>query len=1350
MKAAPEKSSAAAVRADAPRSSAPARETAPSPDVSASSDVSAASATGPGLNARNLQRLQGRAGNAAVSRLVAQRYAEVVKPPPSQAPGFRKVQQDVAAKKQRIKQHKPAASESRSAQDAAVAPPDDKQAQGKAANAEKMNEAKPGEFDKNAFVGAVNEAIAAQAPKNLDEADGFADSGKADNIKDSVDGKVKDGKKSSAEDIESTTTAAPDTSQAKEKQVTPMGPDQPPGNPGAPSAADAVPDKQPDKVLDFSEGNQQVDQQMADAEVTEEQLAKGNEPQFDAALSEKKKGEQHTASAPAKGRAAEAKQLSAAKAGAAASGAAAMGAMTADRAAAGKAVDGGKGETKSADEKKREQVTAKLQKVFDATQKDVEKILGDLDGKVDRQFTEGEKRARDDFTADHKRRMKQYKDKRYSGFTGKGRWLRDKFKGLPQEGLDIFKKSRELYVTKMQAVISSIADTIGTELGRAKIRIATGRNELKAEVDKLPADLKQFGEEAASDFAGKFDDLESEVNDKSTQLVQDLAQKYTEALNSVDEEIKKLEEENKGLIAKVVDAVVGVIQAINELKNLLLGILAKAAGAVMKILKDPIGFLRNLVSAVGAGLNLFIGNIAGHLQKGLVSWLLGTAVSTGLEIPSRFDLKGIIQLIASLLGLTWDNIRARVTRKGIPDEAMTKAEQSVPVAQALAREGPAGAAQEITAETGDLKSTILDDLKSYLIPTVLMAGITWILSLLNPASAFIRAVKGIIDIVTFIVTQGAQIVEFVNSVLDAVVAIANGAAAAVPKTVETALAASIPLLIGLLASLLGIGGLANRVKQAFQKVSRPVNRAIDKIVDKIAKAARKLWKRRKGKGGAGGKTGNLAGGMRAAYDVIKRGEDQSGIERQLPAVKARYGLASLRLIVERKEGDYKYVHAEGTVQRSTTATRRIGGGSDGEGAEGGRQDGSQEKKKLGNLRGDVIAAGRNFVDNFVHPMWRNVIERPSLGSGKVWDANVLKGTEKAAMGDLESKADSLGKEFKKKHPKADSASVGSTFWDFLFGPRSLIRRNFLVLLGNEEGALPELKKAKDREDVKKKKDLVSTLEDMEFFADQSTYGQWDPFPGSEKDADQYLVDAVNEQEKPKIINFLQNMVRNEKVGNVTWGRFVELWDNDSGSREFIKGRFRGIDDGKHEWIPTDQIKDVLETAIDHHKKNDLQNGLQYALAWLALHHVLRSNTNRVIWRIVDASGTVSPGAHVGTFYGADGKSTFTHGTEEFHNKLRQIFDQYKTDKASNFVECLIGILERDGNALQGDILLLWPGTITGQSREDYLGANLRFGRGDVRSITLGDLSERQAIIFREVLESFKDAKREMLKIEEGQ
>ncbi|MFJ1888613.1 DNA/RNA non-specific endonuclease [Streptomyces sp. NPDC088170] len=925
MKAVPDKNPAAAH--PSPAHPAVSRTTATAAPARSPGDRPAPDR--PAVDRRGLVGLQRAAGNRAVSRLVAQRYTAPVKPSPAQSPGFRKVTSDVAAKRVRLAHHAPAAAESRSAQDAAVAPPDDKEAQGKAANAEKMNAAKPGEFDKQAFIDAVNKAIDAQAPKNLDDADKFSKSGKADKIKGEVDGKVKDGKESSAKDIDTATKAPPDTSAAKDKPVTPMTPDQAPGNPGAPSAADAVPAQQPASVTDFSQGPAANDQAMADAEVTEDQLAKGNEPEFDQALSAKKTAETDSAKAPAKGKEAEARQLSTAKAGAAASGAQAMNALTATRASAGKQVDGGKGETKSRDEKKRAEVTAKLQKVYDGTKKDVETTLSGLDKKVDTAFTSGEKAARDAFTADHKRRMKAYKDKRYSGWRGKARWVKDKFAGLPKEANNLYQEARKLYVARMQTVISSVADIIGTELGKAKARIAKGRTELKAEVDRLPADLKQFGEDAAKDFAGKFDDLEATVNEKSDQLVQDLAQKYTAALNKIDEEIKKLQEANKGLIDKAKDAIVGVIKTINELKNLLLGILAKAASAIMKIIKDPIGFLGNLVRAVGAGLNLFITNVAEHLKTGVVSWLLGTAVKAGLELPQKFDLKGIIQLIGALLGLSWANIRARITRKGIPDQALTAVEQSVPVAKKLAAEGPAGAVKEIESEAGDLKATILEKLTSYLIPTVIIAGITWIISLLNPASAFVRAVKGIIDIVTFIVNQGAQIVDFVNAVLDAVIAIANGGSAGVPKMVEAALATSVPLLIGFLASLLGIGSLANKVKSVFHAVARPVNRAIDKIVNFITKAGKKIWTKLKGKakGNKGkidertkeSKQHDLELALAAASNLIKKRQTRKEITTQLPSIRRRFKLKELRLIHEGKRKGEEIVHAHGRVNPAGTS-----------------------------------------------------------------------------------------------------------------------------------------------------------------------------------------------------------------------------------------------------------------------------------------------------------------------------------------------------------------------------------------------------------------------------------------------
>lgn len=871
------------------------------------------------------QRLQATAGNRAVQRLVGSAPTKGSRAPASTDPKFAALTGDIRDKQKLLGKHPPAKAEAAAAAAAAKPPQDDKEAQGKTANAEKMNAAKPGEFDKAAFVRAVNEAIAAQAPKNLDEADKFATSGKADAVKGQVQGQVSQGKQQSASQIESTTKAPPDTAAAKEKPVTPLTPDRPPPTPATPDPAKAVPDKAAPEATDFSAGPAQVNDQMATAEVTEQQLANANEPEFSDALAAKHEGEQHAATAPGQVRAKEAQTLAGAKAQAAQEGGAAMAALSATRRQAGAEVTQGKQAAQGSDEAKRAQVNAKLQTVFDATKKDVEGILTGLDKKVDEKFTTDEKAARDAFTAEHKRRMDAYKDQRYSGLLGAGRWIRDKFAGLPDEANQIFVQARQGYTNRMQQVISGVADLIGAELNRAKQRIADGRTQLQAEVSKLSPELQAIGKEAAAEFAGKFDSLTESVDAKGSELVKTLASRYNEALASVDEEIEAEKEKNKGLVAKAVDAVKGVIQTILQLKDMLLGVLAKAADAVMGILADPIKFLGNLVSAVGAGLHAFLANIGEHLKKGLLGWLLGALASAGIELPAKFDLRGIIQLVGSLLGLTWSAIKGRIITRGVPAQAVDTVEQTVPVAQKLQSEGVGGIWEDIKEKVGDLKENLFSKISEYLIPTVLVAGITWIVSLLNPASAFIKACKMIIDIVTFIVQRGAQIIEFVNSVLDAVVAIAKGGAGGVPALIEKALAKSIPVLIGALAAILGVGGIAEKVKKFFQSLSKPVMKAVDWVVDKLVKFGKKIWAKLKAKFGKdkAKKKGDLDGGLRAAHGVIKRGHDHADIEHQLPAVKSRYGLDTLRLVVDRREGAYEYVHAEATVQRADTPSEKV-------------------------------------------------------------------------------------------------------------------------------------------------------------------------------------------------------------------------------------------------------------------------------------------------------------------------------------------------------------------------------------------------------------------------------------------
>ncbi|MFJ9785908.1 hypothetical protein ACIRSS_40485 [Amycolatopsis sp. NPDC101161] len=853
---------------------------------------------------------------------------------PGTDPKFKALKKDVDTKKKAVgSSHPPAAAEAGAAQDAAEAPADDREARGKAAHAADMEAAQPKEFDKQAFVEAVKKAVADKAPKNLDEADNFSGSGKADEVKTEVQGKVGEGKDASAREI-ADTTAAPPKPAPDAKPVVPMAADKVPGKPGAPNPARAAPDPLPPEATDMSAGPDRVDRQMADAQVTEQQLTfeHSREPQFDKAVKDKKSLDAHSEAAPRKLRAGESRELEQVKNTAAAQGSVAMAGIHAARVSTGRRVGTGKQGTKITDEDKRKQVTALLQEVFDRTKGDVEKILADLDTKVDDQFTTQEKRARERFTVEHELGMRRYKAERYGGWDGPFLWARDLFLPLPDEANRVYVRARDNYLAAMDRIITEIAGTVETELKRAKDRIADGRKELKTAVDKLPADLKALGREAASDFDGKFDELKDTVNDKGTELVDTLATKYTEAVKSVDDEIAAEKEKNRGLLAKAADAIGGAVKAIIDLGRMLLDVLRKAASAIGAILKDPIGFLGNLVTGVGGGLKLFMRNAGRHLEAGVLAWLLGTAATAGLQLPTSFDVLGILMMIAALLGLSWANIRSRLARR-VPDQALVAAETAVPLVAEVKRRGVAGLWDDLKTRVGDLKKTLIGDLVSYLLPTIIIAGVTWIVSLFNPASAFIRACKMIIDIIRFVVTNARQIIDFVNAVLDAVLAIARGGTGGVPALVERALARAIPVLIGALAALLGIGGIAGKVRQIFQKLARPVNRALDAVIKKMADLVKKLWAKLKPKKRPGKKQPDknfdriLAAALRDAGALTRARLPVDKIRSRLPAIRARHKLRKLDLVVERVQGTRQLVHFEAAInprQRGVTSSIPLG------------------------------------------------------------------------------------------------------------------------------------------------------------------------------------------------------------------------------------------------------------------------------------------------------------------------------------------------------------------------------------------------------------------------------------------
>ena len=747
---------------------------------------------------------------------------------PEEDPAFTQVTGGVKGFAKAKRAHPPPASKAKEAQDAALAPTHDLTGQAKAAKADTMDAQQPGTFDKKAFIAAVKTAIEAKSPKTLKEADNYKESGKAAEVKGDVKGMVTQGKEGQAKDIETATEAPPDQSKAVAKPVTPMETEDP-GQTAAVPAAGAVPKPAPPEQTNMEAGKHEANQEMAEAEVSEPQLAQSNEPQFQDALKDKQAAAAHADTAPAAFRQQEQQAIAQNKAEATAETKAGVAGMQGSKAAALAKLVAEKGKTKSKDEAKRAEVTAKIQGIFTAAETDVKKILDGIDPKVEAAFDEGEKSARAAFEGYVAGKMSAYKKDRYGGWLGGLRWAKDKLLGMPSKVNEFYEAGREIYLKQMDGVISRVADIVGGDLTAAKARIASGRSEIAAYVKSLPADLQKVGGEAAKEIGEKFEQLESDVDSKQDAMVETLASKYTEARKGLDERIEELQAENKGLVDKAIGAIKAVINTIRELVGMLKNVLARVAGVVGDIVKNPVGFLSNLIDGVKGGILKFKDNILDHLRKGLMSWLFGALAEGGVQLPDKFDIKGILQLLLSLFGLTWANIRNRLV-KNIGEPAMAAMEKGVEIFQKLRSEGIAGLWQMLIEKLGDIKEMILEQVKDFVITKIITAGITWLIGLLNPAAAFIKACKLIYDVVMFFVNNGSRILKFVNTVIDSVADIVKGNVGGVVNKINDVLGQMVPIIIGFLASVIGLGGIGQKIREIVEKLQKPVNKALDFVI----------------------------------------------------------------------------------------------------------------------------------------------------------------------------------------------------------------------------------------------------------------------------------------------------------------------------------------------------------------------------------------------------------------------------------------------------------------------------------------------------------------------------------------
>ena len=195
--------------------------------------------------------------------------------------------------------------------------------------------------------------------------------------------------------------------------------------------------------------------------------------------------------------------------------------------------------TKSKLELEREKVTQKINQIYEKANKDVKAKLSKLEKDSLKAFDQVQKNASQTFEDNVKSRLDAFKERRYSGITGKIKWGKDKLLGMDDlpEVKEILESERKRFVDSLDAAINKIMQESQATIDECKNIIAEARKQIDEFVKNLKPSLKKVAEKSQKDIQRKLDALSKEVNKASEKLKGMLIEKQKEYVVVMNERI---------------------------------------------------------------------------------------------------------------------------------------------------------------------------------------------------------------------------------------------------------------------------------------------------------------------------------------------------------------------------------------------------------------------------------------------------------------------------------------------------------------------------------------------------------------------------------------------------------------------------------------------------------------------------------------------------------------------------------------------------------------------------------------------------------------------------------------------
>ncbi|WP_324677029.1 hypothetical protein [Hymenobacter sp. GOD-10R] len=653
----------------------------------------------------------------------------------------------------------------------------------------------------------------------------------------------------------------------------------------------AAPKPMTDPEISLEKDRRSLDELMEQNHNTEEQFADSKEPKFQQALKTKKDAQAQADAAPQVYRAKEQAIIKGAQQTARQSAGAGFGLMHSLRNTAFGNVFTKQTNHDKSDKDEQKRIKGELETIYNGTKKKVDEIFTALGTYVEETF---EKESTEAKTAFEKRVEDQLDD-----IHGLG--VRDFFFGEDTEAIEtVFAAEKQKFIDAMDSTLGKISERVANDLNEAVACIHLGQSNAETFYNGLDTKQQELVSEAMTTYRLQFANLESSVDEKQKELASSLADSYQKNVGALRQTFDKINEEaRKTWIERAADFIKEVALTIYRLGELLVTVLVRVAHVIGDILAHPIRFLENLAAGIKQGFATFAGDFDSYLIEGFFSWLKGKVGGAGIKLPAKLDTAGLFGLALQVIGLTYDNFRdIAISKLGAPvvaaiEKGVEGAQEVYKLIQ-LARED-VGAfwvhIKEVLANTVD---EIFEKIKQTVLYETIKKVLAYIVTLFNPAGAFIKAAQAIYAGIQFLMNNIERIVALVNAFLDGVEMAVQGNVSGIAAKVIFGLKNAIVLGIDFLAKLLGLGNLSEKVHAIIKQLRTPVDRALGFVVDKLLKPVVRFIQ--------GGNTPGerVSNALAAAVPIVNRFAGRpvarAVLMPLLAAIKGRYQLSLLEVV----------------------------------------------------------------------------------------------------------------------------------------------------------------------------------------------------------------------------------------------------------------------------------------------------------------------------------------------------------------------------------------------------------------------------------------------------------------------